>query len=207
MKEQQLLKSFNRLSPDKQNRILDASIKEFAEHGYQIASMNRVVDSAGIAKGSLFNYFKTKSSLFIYIYGLALENVKDYLRTVKDKTKEDSFFIRLEKIMLAGVAFIQDHPRLARIYFRILYTSDSPHSREILIELRKLSSGYLSELIKDGIEQSELDKNLDIEKSVFILDSVLNRFLKVCHESQNTINVKHWVESLCCIIKNGMAYK
>ena len=148
MKEQKSLKSFSKLTPDKQNRILDASINEFSEKGYQTASMNRVVDSAGIAKGSLFNYFKTKSSLFIYVYGLALDNVKDYLRTVKDKTRNDSFFIRLEKIMFAGVEFIQDHPRLARIYFRILYTSDSPHSREILIELRKLSTGYLSEIIQ-----------------------------------------------------------
>ncbi len=207
MIEQQSLKSFSRLSPNKQNRILDASIKEFAEKGYQTASMNKVVDSAGIAKGSLFNYFKTKSSLFIYVYGLALDNVKDYLRTVKDKTRNDPFFIRLEKIMLAGVEFIQDHPRLARIYFRILYTSDSPHSREILIELRKLSAGYLIELIHDGIDRNELDKNLDIEKSVFILDSVLNRFLKVCHESPNSIIVKDWVENLCRIFNNGMAYK
>ena len=109
--------------------------------------------------------------------------------------------------MFAGVEFIQDHPRLARIYFRILYTSDSPHSREILIELRKLSTGYLSEIIQDGIDRNELDKYLDVEKSVFILDSVLNRFLKVCHESQNPIIVKDWVGSLCRIINNGMSYK
>lgn len=205
MKEQQTLKSFSRLSPDKQNRILDASIKEFSEKGFQIASMNRVVNSAGIAKGSLFNYFKTKSSLFIYVYGLALDNVKDYLRTVKDKTKNDPFFTRLEKIMYAGVDFIQDHPRLARIYFRILYTSDSPHSREILIELRKLSARYLSDLIQDGIDREELGKNLDIEKAVFILDSVLNRFLKVCHESPHSVNPIEWVECISKILKNGMS--
>lgn len=205
MIEQHSLKSFSRLSPDKQNRILDASIEEFAEKGFQTASMNRVVDSAGIAKGSLFNYFKTKSSLFIYVYGLALNNVKDYLRTVKDKTKNDPFFTRLEKLMYAGVEFIQDHPRLARIYFRILYTSDSPHSREILMELRKLSAGYLGELIQDGIDRNELDENLDVEKVVFILDSVLNGFLKKCHEYQESVDVDEWVNNLCKIFKNGMS--
>ncbi len=202
--EQLTLKSFNRLTPDKQNRILDASIKEFAEKGYQSASMNQVVDSAGIAKGSLFNYFKTKSSLFAYVYGLALDNVKNYLRAVRDKSQNDPFFTRLEKIMHAGVQFIQDHPRLARIYFRILYTSDSPHSYEILMELRKLSAGYLSEIIQDGIDRNELDKDLDIEKAVFILDSVLNRFLKVCHESPESVKVNEWVNSLCQLLNNGM---
>lgn len=202
--EQLSLKSFNRLAPDKQSRILDASIKEFAEKGYQSASMNQVVDSAGIAKGSLFNYFKTKSSLFTYVYGLALNNVKDYLRAVRDKSEKDPFIARLEQIMYAGVQFIQDHPRLARIYFRILYTSDSPHSREILMELRKLSAGFLSEIIQGGIDRNELDKDLDIEKAVFILDSVLNRFLKVCHESPETVNVNEWVNSLCQLLNNGM---
>jgi len=111
---------------------------------------------------------------------------------VKDRTRNDPFFTRLEKIMHAGVEFIQDRPRLAIIYFRKLYNSDLPHSGEILIEFRKLSARYLSELIQDGFDQEELNEDLDIEKAVFILDSVLNRFLKVCHESPSTIIVKEW---------------
>ena len=58
---------FEQLPLEKQSRIVNASISEFAEKDYETASMNTVVNQAGISKGSLFNYFKTKSILYDHI--------------------------------------------------------------------------------------------------------------------------------------------
>nr|MBC8322798.1 TetR/AcrR family transcriptional regulator [Candidatus Neomarinimicrobiota bacterium] len=55
------MKPFEKLPEEKKARIMNASISEFAEKDYETASMNTVVNQAGISKGSLFNYFKTKS--------------------------------------------------------------------------------------------------------------------------------------------------
>ena len=66
------MNKFEKLQLEKKSRILDASISEFADKEYNSASMNKVVAQAGIAKGSLFNYFKTKNSLYNHIYTLAL---------------------------------------------------------------------------------------------------------------------------------------
>ncbi|MEE8336070.1 MAG: TetR/AcrR family transcriptional regulator [Candidatus Neomarinimicrobiota bacterium] len=195
---------FDQLPAVKQKRIIDASIKEFSGNGYGSASLNKVVKAAGISKGSLFNYFNNKSSLFLFVYDIALKNVKQYLRTVRDETEAQPFFIRLEKIMHAGVDFISIHPRLARIYFRILYTSDSPHSQEILVELRKLSGDYLVEIVQEGILNGDLNPNLKIERAVFIIDSVLNRFLHECHQSSGEMDVQAWINDLKDIFARGM---
>lgn len=195
---------FDQLPAVKQKRIIDASIKEFSGNGYGSASLNKVVKAAGISKGSLFNYFNNKSSLFLFVYEIALKNVKQYLRAVRDETEAQPFFTRLEKIMHAGVDFISIHPRLARIYFRILYTSDSPHSREILVELRKLSSDYMFEIVQEGILNGDLNPNLKIERAVFIIDSVLNRFLQECHQSSGEMDVAAWINDLKDIFSRGM---
>ena len=50
----------DRLPDGKRQRILDAAIREFAEHGYDKASTNSIVKEAGIAKGLLFHYFGSK---------------------------------------------------------------------------------------------------------------------------------------------------
>jgi len=196
---------FLRLTDEKRKRILEASIVEFSEKGYEGASMNKVVESAGISKGSLFNYFQTKSSLFLYVYELALKQVKSYLREVRDKTSQDPFFQRLEKIMYAGVKFINDHHRLARIYFHLLYTSDAPRSRDILNRIRQLSAHYLSEIIQEGIHRGEVNPELKLEQAVFLIDSSLNQFLYHYHTSSGQVDVQEWVEGLMSVFRRGLA--
>ena len=44
-------------------RILEAAFKEFYRHGFQGGSLNRVVDGAGVTKGSIFHHFDGKSAL------------------------------------------------------------------------------------------------------------------------------------------------
>src|SRR4030042_3679197 len=91
------LATFRHLPPDKQERVLDAALAEFADQGYQGASLNRLVAQAGIAKGSLYQYFPNKEGVFYYVFQYALKLVRHTLTTVKDETLEENFFSRLEK--------------------------------------------------------------------------------------------------------------
>lgn len=52
---------------EKRNKITVVSIDEFAKYGYKNSSTNRIVQNAGISKGSLFKYFKNKDELYFYI--------------------------------------------------------------------------------------------------------------------------------------------
>ena len=64
MNEEAALSTFRHLPPDKQERVLDAALAEFADQGYHQASLNRMVAQAGIAKGSLYQYFPNKEGFF-----------------------------------------------------------------------------------------------------------------------------------------------
>ena len=55
---------FNKLSPQKRDRILEAAAKEFAANGYDGASLNRILDAAGISKGAAYYYFDDKADLY-----------------------------------------------------------------------------------------------------------------------------------------------
>ncbi|MFA7166834.1 MAG: TetR/AcrR family transcriptional regulator [Desulfoplanes sp.] len=174
-------KLFLNLEPAKQERILNAAIHEFAEKGYDSASMNVVVKQAGISKGSLFKYFNNKTGLFTFVYRMALAQVKNYLRTVRDSTLDDPFFIRLEKIMQAGIGFIDRHPGLAKIYYRIIYTGDAPYKKEILKDIHIESQKFIESLILQAIERGELRKDLDPAIGAFMLECVLDRFIQAHH--------------------------
>jgi|TARA_B110000263_G_scaffold155340_1_gene134871 TetR/AcrR family transcriptional regulator len=201
---------FEQLPEEKQSRIVNASISEFAEKDYETASMNTVVNQAGISKGSLFNYFKTKSVLYDHIYQLALGEVKLYLRDVRDETIDLSFENRLSKVVDSGVLFITEHPRLARIYFRLVYSGDSPNRKKIVNELQDMSDDYLGNIIQDAMDRNELNPNLDKSQSVFFLDAVLNRFLKEYHlvmnqRSQDTFDKEEWVKGITKLFTKGLS--
>jgi len=52
------------LAPEKRERILEAAAKEFTAHGYDGASLNRILDNAGISKGAAYYYFDDKADLY-----------------------------------------------------------------------------------------------------------------------------------------------
>jgi AcrR family transcriptional regulator len=54
-------------SDDKRNRILDAATRVIVTQGLSAPTM-RIAKEAGIANGSLFTYFETKSELFNQLY-------------------------------------------------------------------------------------------------------------------------------------------
>jgi AcrR family transcriptional regulator len=45
------------------NRILEAAMCLFAEHGYEATTVAQITEAAGVAKGTFFNYFKTKEEV------------------------------------------------------------------------------------------------------------------------------------------------
>jgi AcrR family transcriptional regulator len=48
---------------EKRQLIMDTSLQLFAEEGYATASIERIAKQAGISKGLMYNYFKSKEDL------------------------------------------------------------------------------------------------------------------------------------------------
>ena len=68
--------TFHHLPEAKQEKIIAAALAEFADKGYDQASVNVMVSASGIAKGSLYQYFPNKEGIFRYIFQIALKSVR-----------------------------------------------------------------------------------------------------------------------------------
>lgn len=195
----------------KQKSIIDASVNEFANNGFKNASVNKIVEKAGISKGSLFNYFKSKNLLFDHIYQIALREVKTYLAKVRNESENDDFFTRFSKIINSGVTFINKHPRLAKIYFRLLNSDDSPHGKAIIKKLHSEAIRYLSDFVDTGIERNELPSDLNPNTVAFLMESTLNRILQVHYleifdaKSDSSKIDNNWIDEIVDILKTGLS--
>jgi AcrR family transcriptional regulator len=170
--------TFHNLTPEKQERVIAAALGEFADKGYQQASVNTMVAASGIAKGSIYQYFKDKKSLFLYIFDFAIGMVRRTLLTVKDATREEDFFTRLEKSLLAGVEFIRRHPRIYGLYLKILFDQHVPRRADLLRAVRQFAADYLGSLVRQGQAAGQLRADLPGPAVIFLLDALLDRFLQ-----------------------------
>lgn len=55
---------FQKLSSERRAEILEAAAAEFAEHGYEKASLNGILGAVSLSKGSFYYYFDDKADLF-----------------------------------------------------------------------------------------------------------------------------------------------
>lgn len=170
--------TFSNLPDEKRQRIITAAVREFAAYGYQQASLNRIVKELGIAKGSLYQYFKNKEGLFLYIFQCFTTLVKQSVRKEVLAAQQTTFFGHVRAIVWAGINFINSHPDYFHIYLRVLFESEVPH-REVLIgQVRLFSAEYFGPLCVAAQQDGEIRKDIDPQMVVFVLDALLDRFLQ-----------------------------
>jgi AcrR family transcriptional regulator len=169
---------FLRLREPKREKILEGAVEEFSRYGFRQASLNRLAQSLGISKGSLFQYFGNKEGLFLFIFDHAVALVRKRLAQVKEETAESDFYEKIRRSLAAGVDFIRRHPRVYRIYLKMLFQEDFPLRTELLQRVRFFSAEYLRPMVLKGMAQGEVRSDLDPDFVVFFLDAVMDRFLQ-----------------------------
>jgi AcrR family transcriptional regulator len=55
---------FDKLSQERRERVLDVAAQEFADYGFEDASINRILENAKMSKGAAYYYFEDKADLF-----------------------------------------------------------------------------------------------------------------------------------------------
>ncbi len=106
------------LPEDKRQKILTASITEFAEHGYLGASTNRIVAAAGISKGLLFHYFGNKKKLFLYVLDYTISHLMEKMSQYTAPLTGD-FFDTLGEYTLIKMRVGIEEPEMYHILYDV----------------------------------------------------------------------------------------
>jgi AcrR family transcriptional regulator len=67
---------FDKLPVEKRTKLLDVAAQEFAKHGFEDASVNRILEQAHMSKGAAYYYFEDKVDLFCTVIRYAMECLK-----------------------------------------------------------------------------------------------------------------------------------
>jgi AcrR family transcriptional regulator len=99
-------------SDDKRKAILDAALRVFAERGIADAPTSAISRAAGVAEGSLFTYFKTKSELINELY---FELRQEFSRNLTDFPHQEDAYTRLRYIWDRYLELGAAHPERLKV--------------------------------------------------------------------------------------------
>lgn len=97
------------LKKEKQDRIINAALKVFAQNGYKHASTDDIVAEAGISKGLLFHYFINKLGLYTFLYDYSIRFMALELSTGVNR-EEDDFFALFKQMESAKLQVLKNYP-------------------------------------------------------------------------------------------------
>lgn len=171
---------FEGLDEEKKQRILNAAMKEFAAKGYDHASTNKIVEDAGIAKGLLFHYFKSKKQLFLYLYDTSLALAIREITSTVDYEEKD-FFARLLKTQRSKMELISVYPDIMD-FLKVSYLDESAAVRKDLDDRKAglLLVGFQKafEGIDTSVFRPELDIGLVIKTVAWAYEGFANSFME-----------------------------
>lgn len=202
--------TFFNLPEDKKERIVDAALDEFANYYYHKASITRIVNNAGIAKGSFYQYFEDKKDLFKYVVEIIGEKKLKYLYPVMNNIDKMHFFETIRELYLAGVKFGLENPILQVIGDNFANDNDVKLKQEILGNTVPKSNELMTSLIKKGIEKGDLDPSIDVSLTANIITSlsitISNYFIKEL-KGKDYMEIMPLVDKMLFILKDGISNK
>lgn len=154
---------FLKLEPEKQTRILNAAMKEFAQKGFDDASTNEIIKEASIGKGRLFHYFNTKKELFLFLCDYSMEIIKTEYYELID-TDERDIFARLRQTYFLKLKVYKKHPWLFDFVKIVIYTDSEQVNQELENKKKSLLAIGYNKLFENH-DESRFRKGVDINRA------------------------------------------
>ncbi len=170
--------TFDKLSEEKKRAIKDAFYKEFSLNLFDNASVSRVVKQLGIAKGSIYQYFENKLSLYLYLMQEAQALKAEFLNPIR---REDypTFWEYMRATYIAGIDFDKKHFLESHFLFVSLNNTNSPSIKHLLDQWNKAIHIEFTKKVQYEIDLKLFHNELPADRLAFIL--IQN--LKSIHES------------------------
>lgn len=158
---------FLSLKPEKQERIINAAIKEFAKKGYKNTATDDITKEANISKGALFHYFNSKKDLFLFLYDHTLEILMNEFFGKIDLDEKD-ILKRLRQVLLIECMLVNKYPDMLD-FVKVANFEESDEVKNDMESRNKeyLINGYSQVL--NNFDTSKFKEGINIKRALDVI--------------------------------------
>ncbi len=163
---------FHKLPPDQQEAILRAALDEFATHDFNTASLNRIIDAAGISKGSMYYYFDGKAEeLFAHVAGVELGRLFETAGPFPVPTARDTkaFWATVEDYYVRIMAAFAASPQVAALARNWMLASANPALQQAQKEMEQALVPWFEQALTAGQRARAVRKDVPTSLLIAVL--------------------------------------
>lgn len=178
---------FENLEPERQQKLFETAAEEFADHGYDGASLNRILDKSGMSKSSLYYYFDDKADLFSTMFERAMIHVLREIGGLDIKAlTAETYWSEIEDFYRRSVNLISRNDWIMRLARTMYRARGSKKKLPALDHMFGVAQTIIQDVLKHGqalgVVRTDLPDSLMIV-SIMGLGEALDRW-----------TVDHWEE-------------
>ena len=165
---------FEKIRVTKMSLILDTALKVFAKEGYHSATISKISSEAGISKGLMYNYFKSKEELLNILLSELLDAEMNSITKLFNQPFNENTFINVIK---KSTEILKKKPKQWLLYFsmstqpEVLKIVDSKFSDERVIFMKNI----LQFFEEKGCSNPELEMHyFNLTMTGFKLSYIMN---------------------------------
>jgi AcrR family transcriptional regulator len=157
---------FAKLPAQQQQVILRAALDEFASKGFHDASLNRVIEKAGISKGSMYYYFDGKDDLYAHVARSELQQLFASVGPfpVPDDGDANTFWSTMESYYIRLMTGLTASPQLADLIRGWIALPKNPTLQQAEREMERGATPWVEQALavgqRLGAVRSDLPSNL-----------------------------------------------
>lgn len=194
--------TFLNLAPEKRQHIFQHALEEFARHPYEQASLTEIVSSAGIAKGSMYQYFAGKKDLYKYVVQQVYQQKREFLHPVWRKT--DDFFQLASLYYRRSWHFARQYPLHHQVTVNFWDSRDASVREEILRE-KQVRVTEFTDLLEHGIKTGVIAPGIDKDAAWFVYHAVARALIDNFLAPNIEIDTHEtYINSILAILERGL---
>jgi len=140
-------------------KLFDAAMELIGERGFTDASVDEIVERAGVAKGTVYYHFTGKAELVEALIVDRFRPLALAFREAADAHKDDPR-AAIEAIVRAELEFLSQHGSFSKLLLTEMWREDRVW-RESLVLARTELFAVISDVIKQGIASGEFRPDIE----------------------------------------------
>lgn len=198
---------FMRFNKDFQHNeaLFQAAIQEFAEAGYEQASINTILNNAGMSKGQFYYHFENKQGLYFALIEILIESKQAFLsRVMRPEDFNQDIFTILKTQIEHGIAFAKANPEIQAFSDSFLREKGSAIYEKTMAKFNFENTGAFDQLIEMAFRKGEFREALPLS---FLQKTIGYLFTHAADltDLSNADNAQENLERLVDFMKTGLA--
>ncbi|MFZ5880277.1 MAG: TetR/AcrR family transcriptional regulator [Chloroflexota bacterium] len=188
-------RTFRRLDPERQQAIVEAILDEAIERGPTSINIKQVAGRAGVAVGSLYQYFNNREGLLAFATRLSTGLMTDALQMIEPYLRDLPLREGLRYYLMGGMEWGDTMTGLVQFVARAAYTGDPALAQTIVQPIADVMLEIVKKLLAAAQQRGELRPDVDLDATARAVNALiiavgdsqllpyLNNYFRVTDES------------------------